>query len=139
MRRKRQRPQNKSKFPKIVLTVAGIVILVAVLSLLLYAVSFLFPQNQSHQFLDPYEKTSDVSALKKSLDDANLFPDKIMIASNDASIVVQLEHGPTVYFSPEQDFKIQVSSLQLIISRLTIEKKQPNIVDLRYDKPIVKF
>jgi hypothetical protein len=139
MRRRRQRLQNNSKFPKIVLVIAGVVVLVAAISLLLYAVSFLLPKNQSHNFLDPFEKTTDVSVLKKDLNDANLFPEKVMIASEDASIVVQLEHGPTVYFSPEQNFETEVSSLQLIISRLTIEKKQPNIVDLRYDKPIVKF
>lgn len=139
MRRRKQKLQNKSRFPKIILMIAGIVVLIAALSVLLSVVSSFFPKSQTHNFLDPYEKNNDVSVLKKDLEEANLFPEEVTVASSDASIVVQLDHGPTVYFSPDQDFKTQVSSLQLIISRLTIEKKQPNIVDLRYDKPIVKF
>lgn len=45
----------------------------------------------------------------------------------------------TIVFSSERDIEWQVSSLQSILSRLTIEKKRPTLIDLRFNKPIVKF
>lgn len=53
------------------------------------------------------------------------------------SYIVTLENGEEVVFSDKKPFALQVSSLQLILTRLTIEGKAITRVDLRFDKPTV--
>lgn len=48
-----------------------------------------------------------------------------------------LPKGEEVYISKKVDLKTQVASLQLIISRLTIEAKSFSRLDFRYEKPVM--
>lgn len=57
----------------------------------------------------------------------------------EASIEVDLKDGGKVIFSSKKDLKKQISSLQLMLSRLTIEGKKLKILDFRYDNPVVSF
>lgn len=59
--------------------------------------------------------------------------------STDSSVLVKLTNGGTVLFSSKKSFKEQVSSLQPILSRLTIEGKRFKNLDLRFDKPSVVY
>lgn len=60
-------------------------------------------------------------------------------SSTDSSVLVKLTNGGTVLFSSKKSFKEQVSSLQPILSRLTIEGKRFKNLDLRFDKPSVTY
>lgn len=62
----------------------------------------------------------------------------IQISSN-SSILVNLAGGEEVFFSEGKPFDNQVSSLQFILSRLTIEGKRFSRLDFRFDKPVVTF
>ena len=62
-----------------------------------------------------------------------------MHASSDASLIVELENEGVVILSSKKDIRSQISSLQLILSRLTIEGKKLKILDFRYDNPVVSF
>ncbi len=62
-----------------------------------------------------------------------------VIASSDGSFVAKLVNGGEVILSSKKDIKSQLSSLQLIVSRLTIEGKRLRILDFRFDKPVVTF
>lgn len=62
---------------------------------------------------------------------------KNIASTVDDSFIVQLDSGEEVIFSREKDLKTQVSSLQLILSRLTMEGKQFKKLDLRFDKPVI--
>lgn len=59
--------------------------------------------------------------------------------STGSSILVILEDGNDVLFSAKKSLGEQVSSLQLILSRLTIEGKRFKSLDLRFEKPIVSY
>jgi len=52
--------------------------------------------------------------------------------------IVQIDSGQAI-FSSNKDFKAQVASLQLILSRSRIEGKIPEKIDFRFDKPIISF
>lgn len=54
-----------------------------------------------------------------------------------SSILVTLKSGEEVILSSQKPIAQQISSLQVIISRLTIEGKHFARLDLRFDKPIV--
>ena len=57
----------------------------------------------------------------------------------DDSFRVELRDGGEVILSSKKDLGSQLSSLQLILSRLTIEGKKLKILDFRFDNPVVSF
>jgi hypothetical protein len=44
-----------------------------------------------------------------------------------------------VFLSKNEDIPRQVASLQYILNRSKIEGKLPSIIDLRFDKPVLKY
>lgn len=59
--------------------------------------------------------------------------------ATDSSYVVSLVDNGTVVFDPLKNLDTQVQSLQIILSRLTIEGKRFKNLDFRFDKPVVAF
>lgn len=56
-----------------------------------------------------------------------------------SSLIVKMNGEEKVIFSTKKPFQEQVSSLQFILSRLTIEGKRFTRLDLRYDDPVISF
>lgn len=65
--------------------------------------------------------------------------EKLQSSSFSAKLTVQVTNGPKVILSRSKDLKVQVQLLDSILRRLIIEDKKPTVIDLRYNKPIVKF
>jgi hypothetical protein len=61
------------------------------------------------------------------------------IASSDGSFIVKFNDGGEVILSSKKDIGSQLSSLQLILSSLTIEGKKLKVLDFRFDNPVVSF
>lgn len=59
--------------------------------------------------------------------------------SSDSLYVITLSDGGQVIITPAKNIKNQISSLQLMLSRLTIEGKRVKLIDFRYDRPVVRF
>jgi|SRR3989344_6261348 len=53
------------------------------------------------------------------------------------SFLVKLSSGEEIIFSAEKNLDLQTSSLQLILSRLTIEGKRFSRLDFRFEKPVI--
>ena len=83
-------------------------------------------------------RTSLTIALEKELEKTNV-SFKTVSASSDASLVVELIDGGIVIMSPKKDIKNQISSLQLVLSRLTIEGKKLKSLDFRFNNPVVSY
>lgn len=62
-----------------------------------------------------------------------------VIVNKDDSITANLKNGGSVIFSSKKDLESQITSLQLILSRLTIEGKKLKTLDFRFDNPVVSF
>lgn len=62
-----------------------------------------------------------------------------IIFTQDSSLSVELASGEKIIFSFRKPVKSQVSSLQLMLSRFTIEGKKVEQLDFRFDKPVVVF
>lgn len=89
---------------------------------------------------DPISKTQmsalvDLEALLKK---KNIQYQKIL-SGNDLSLFITLKDGGLVIFSLKKDLSSQTSSLQLILSRLTIEGNRLKKLDFRFDKPIIEL
>ena len=57
----------------------------------------------------------------------------------DGYYLVKIRDGGEVLISDKKDLTEQVSSLQLIVSRLKIEGKKFKRLDFRFDRPVIKF
>lgn len=55
----------------------------------------------------------------------------------DTTYIIIFETGEKILFSKEKSLEGQISSLQLISSRFTIEGKHFTELDLRFDRPVV--
>lgn len=62
-----------------------------------------------------------------------------VVQKSDGSFEVKLKDESKVIISSKKDIKQQLSSLQLILSRLTIEGKKLKILDFRFNYPVVTF
>ena len=76
--------------------------------------------------------------LKVLLKKNNIFFSSV-IASSDSSYLVIGSGEQEILFSSKKNLDSQVSSLQLILSRLTIEGKDFKRLDLRFNKPVIIF
>lgn len=63
---------------------------------------------------------------------------KVDVAS-DSSYIIFLKDNGEVHMDSKKNLQPQISSLQLILSRLTIEGKKFKKLDLRYELPIIEF
>lgn len=131
-----QRKLRTNKIFQILKNIFLIIFATALLFLTVYfAVSnFLLSKTP---FVSPLSKTSDES-FEKKLSKANIPFASISVAS-DSSFLIVLKDGSEVNLSDKKNIQKQISSLQLILSRLTIEGKRFKRLDLRFDKPIIVF
>lgn len=83
------------------------------------------------------EGISKTQIISESLLKKQIFYSSIEIASD--SYLVNLSDGGQVILSPSKDIEVQISSLQLILKRLTIEGKRIKKLDFRFDKPVLVF
>lgn len=102
-------------------------------------VSFFFFQKQNLISPLPLGKTASepkTANLEELLAKNNIPFSSIELAS-DSSFLVRLREGEEISFSPKKSITQQISSLQLVLTRLTIEGKRFKRLDFRFDKPLI--
>lgn len=114
---------------------------------LLPFVKNLLPQNQNKNqiIIKPFAYNVGVEGLRTKLEDKHISVDSLEISSRSGVLTLKIHDGPVVLFSDTEDVDQQISSLQLIIRRLTIDKgtsgniRKPSRIDLRFNNPVVQF
>lgn len=139
--RKRQLKKDKSK-KKVKFFFKALFFLIVILLIfeyLYFNFSFSFSLGKI-TYISPLSKNkvSNTVLLSEKLEKKNISFTSVT-ASSDASLVVKLKEGSVVILSSKKDIESQISSLQLILSRLTIEGKKLKVLDFRYDSPVVSF
>ena len=128
----------KNKFVREVkiflLTFLGIFLLLAIGYL---AVFVFFPKKGL--FISPIALSNNFQGNQTEmlLQKADIPFQSIDNASDSYSVI--LKDGGKVILDKNKNVQNQISSLQLILSRLTIEGKRFKSLDFRYDKPVVVF
>lgn len=130
---KKDKSKNRVKFI-IKILIFFVIIFSAAVAIYLYLssgkTSYLNPVVQSN--------VSHNSVLESLLRKNNI--DYTNISMNrDGSTTVNLNGGGEVILSSKKDIGSQITSLQLILSRLTIEGKKLKTLDFRFDNPVVSF
>jgi hypothetical protein len=108
---------------------------------------FIVIQEQKPLFISPLPNlgaiasastdAGQVSIIKKALTDRSIAFSSVEI--KDSVYIITLENGEHVTLSAKKDIITQISSLQFVLSRLTMEGRQFRTLDLQYDKPIIVF
>ncbi len=80
--------------------------------------------------------TTNINTLEKLLKEKSISY-ALVSPYDESSYLIHLSSGEEILFSSNKSLETQVSSLQLIISRLTIEGKRIIRLDFRFDKPVV--
>lgn len=88
--------------------------------------------------LNVMQDDDPLGIIKKQLVQKKVSFTDVKVASN-SSILVTLTDGGVVTFSSEKDILSQVSSLQFILARLTMEGREVRSLDLRFSKPVIVF
>lgn len=81
---------------------------------------------------------SDKQELESLLKEKKITYQKV-ISGPESSYIIHLSEEKQAVVSSNKDMKTQISSLQFILSRLTMEGKLFSRLDLRFEKPIVVF
>lgn len=130
------------KGSKAIFTIPVPYIVLFLLSLVLFYGLYIF---KSTRFLSPIPlfvpsslETSDTKTLEQLLKKYQVSYAEI-IDNKDGSYAVGLLGGERIVFTSKKPLEPQISSLQLLISRLTIEGKRIEKLDFRYDKPVISL
>jgi competence protein ComGC len=117
------------------LTFVGMLVLFGVVSML-----FILLSPKKELFINPLGKSASNrnSQVSDMLQKSNIAFSSIE-KRGDSSYVISLKDGGKVVITENKNVQSQISSLQLILSRLTIEGKRFKNLDFRYDKPVVSF
>lgn len=91
------------------------------------------------QFVKHFNNTDEavIIKVKEALQKNHLSYTSISVDNED--VIIALENGEEVILSKTKDIDVQIASLQLTISHLTIEGKHISRIDLRFDRPVVVF
>lgn len=80
---------------------------------------------------------NDISLIKAFLDKIS-FEYESVYKSNDG-YVIKTKNKSEIILSANKDLKSQLSPLQFILTRLKMEGRVFNHLDLRFDKPVIRF
>lgn len=95
--------------------------------------------EQKDAIIKPVSQIATIDDLSKRLSDKNIIMESLTEGSSSGIINGKIKDGPNVYFSKNKDVDWQVLSLELILTKLTVDSKKPAFVDLTGKQPIVKF
>ena len=65
--------------------------------------------------------------------------DFVSVNDSGKTYIISLKNGGEVVISQEKDLNTQISSLQFMLSRLTMEGRKIKRLDLQFDNPVVVF
>ena len=134
MRIRKLKRKGKSFFVKIALPILIFLILSAFLLYKLPAFSLF-----NKPIISPLAKSKSSQASNL---ETLLIKTKITFVSISRSLdyyTVEISDGGQIFISSKKDLISQISSLQLVLNRLTIEGKRIKSLDFRFDKPVIKF
>lgn len=92
----------------------------------------------SISFFNNSDDEDYTSSLEKILQEKKITYTKVY-KLQDSNYIIKLSDGSEVVISSQKDINKEISSLQFILSHLTMEGKEFTKLDLRFDKPVIIF
>jgi hypothetical protein len=98
---------------------------------------YISPLPPNYKIDSVSDKDKKFKLLKDKLREGKIEYEKI--TAYDKYFIVEMEDESRVFVSSQKDLIPQISSLQFILSRLTMEGKAVRELDLRFDKPVIQL
>lgn len=132
---------NKKRKKKIFSILALVIIFAGACTIIFLKLSqkpiFLSPLPHNYKINSAPEKDQTLELLKRKLSAKKIEYTDIALVDN--YYVIKLKDKSVVIISSAKDINAQLSSLQFILARLTMEGKAFSELDLRFDKPVIKL
>ena len=138
----KKRPKGKNRLYQsvtlFIFCLSGLFVYYGLTQYLFKKASFIspIPVVANNKSLQLNSNTSKIDSLATLVKKNNIAFIDISLSS-DKYITVTLATGEEILFSQEKNLEPQISSLQLIVSRLTIEGKRFSRLDFRFDEPVI--
>lgn len=134
--------RNRKQFLIKVYVIVGLLLIGAVAGYftgqkLFVKTGYLSPLSQEVAAEASYQDDKAISLITESLTKQKKEVESV--TAEQASYKIVLKDGSEVILSSQKDLKSQLSSLQFILQRLTMEGKLFTQLDLRFDKPVIKL
>ncbi len=138
-----QREKNKSSKSIKILAVVILGVFAAVVILFLMASlynSIILKSLNSKKIISPgVQNIITIDEARRILIEKDIRIKTLEYSSGSAALSLTIENGPVVYFSSGVLFEEQADILYRLLSSLKMEGRSARIIDLRYNRPIVKF
>lgn len=115
------------------------------LAVALFVLAFLYnnyilKKISSEEIISPGNlNVIEIDEARQMLLDKDIKIENFEYASGSSTLLLSIVEGPVVYFSDTVVFKEQAEILDKILYSLKSEGKEAKVIDLRYNRPIVKF
>jgi len=135
--------ERKSKKRTVLLILCAI--LIFLLASILFIVAFFYnnfilEKIDSKTIISPgSQNVIELDSARQILLENDINIENFGYSSGSSFLTLSIEEGPTVYFSNTVKFLQQAEILDKILYSLKSEGKNARIIDLRYNRPIVKF
>jgi hypothetical protein len=137
-KRKNRKQKRKLKLYAMIVMGVGVVLLLVAGGFYLYEMQkplYVSPLSSIKAFTLLSQDDIGKRTLEKGL--ANNHIEYTTIKTSGSDLIVLLKNGSKVTFSSKKDIILQISSLQYILTRLTMEGELFSQLDLRFEKPVV--
>jgi cell division septal protein FtsQ len=133
---------KQRKFKKILFYLFIIIVLIFCLTGFFFSLRFIvipkFFESKNTVILSPVDKNQIQNEdIKNLISESGL--DVSDIVFSDLTVSFMFHRDTKVVFSTEKDIKTQLNLLVSIDQQMTFDNKRAIYIDLRYNKPIVKF
>lgn len=136
--KKNRRAVNKKKilYASLVSGVLGIALIGVGVVVVEHEPLYISPLPLFHSFVSDASGEDAVKTIKTFLQKHDIEYESVTVKESQ-NYEIKLKSNGTILLTSEKSVAEQLSSLQLILSRLTMEGKKFIRLDLRYDRPVI--
>lgn len=122
--------------------IAGLLFIIAglIFSSVFFYFNYVMPKINTSDILVPGDiNIIEISEARQILSENDIEIQKLEYSSSSAGLILNTKEGTEIFFSDTVKFDEQVILLKKILTSLKNQDKNARVVDLRYNRPIVKF
>ncbi len=137
VRDKKKREYKRILFGLFMLLAVIFFLATALYAVRIYIIDGLFVKNE--EIISPQSILITNDEVRNIINEKNLATSQINIATESGEITFVLNGKTKVFMTNRKDIALQTELVRSIDRQITLDGKQAILIDLRYNKPIVKF
>jgi cell division septal protein FtsQ len=136
--------KKQKRYKKLVAYFIVFVILIFLIVVVLYTARFFlvehFANSKNTSIVNPEGSSLPTDTqVKNSIVNAGLDADNFIFATQSAVVIFNIHRDTKVYLPFDNNLEEEIEVLKAVDQQMTLDNKRAIYIDLRYNKPIVKF